>query len=260
MLSTQPRPKAGVWVLKCSLFFCGVTNWYSWDADWSQVGNLETLIGSCALYSDLMLLWSTCFFNGEAGNYGVLACQVGPFHLTLTQINSEMNCIAKNKCPESHKLDTRRRGENLNTTSDTCEEQQHVYFCIFCLWFIQEKCQKIFLPFWNSLIPSNVCVIIGTWLIGHSIIPRLDNYCDINLWNTIKCTFHLAAQMDWLLFNRSSKAFVKNDDLVRCTLWKLYWFITLVIFWKVEWEFSSLKSLKNRLTCYSWINMADYVT
>ena len=42
----------------------------------------------------------------------VLACQVGPFHLTLTQINSEMNCIAKNKCPDSQKLDTRRRGEN----------------------------------------------------------------------------------------------------------------------------------------------------
>ena len=49
----------------------------------------------------------------------VLACQVGPFHLTLTQINSEMNCIAKNKCPESQKLDMRRRGENLNATSDT---------------------------------------------------------------------------------------------------------------------------------------------
>ena len=47
----------------------------------------------------------------------VLACQVGPFHLALTQINSEMNCIAKNKCPESQKLDTRRRGENLNATS-----------------------------------------------------------------------------------------------------------------------------------------------
>ena len=27
----------------------------------------------------------------------VFACQVGPFHLTLTQINSEMNYIAKNK-------------------------------------------------------------------------------------------------------------------------------------------------------------------
>ena len=160
MLSTQPRPKAGVWVLKCSLFFCGVTNWHSWDADWLQVGNLETLIGSCTLYSDLMLLWSTCFFNGEAGNYGVLACQVGLFHVTLTQINSEMNCIAKNKCPESHKLDTRCRGENLNTTSDTCEEQQHVYFCIFCLWFIQEKCQKIFLPFWNKVLFRRMFVLL----------------------------------------------------------------------------------------------------
>ena len=47
----------------------------------------------------------------------VLAYQVGPFHLTLTQINLEMNCIAKNKCPESQKLDTRRRGENLDATS-----------------------------------------------------------------------------------------------------------------------------------------------
>ena len=39
----------------------------------------------------------------------VLACQVGPFHLTY-QMNSEMNCIATTKCPESQKLDTRRRG------------------------------------------------------------------------------------------------------------------------------------------------------
>ena len=50
----------------------------------------------------------------------VLACQVGPFHLKLTQINSEMNCIAKNKCPENQKLDTRRRGENSNVKATTC--------------------------------------------------------------------------------------------------------------------------------------------
>ena len=36
-----------------------------------------------------------------------------------TQISSEMNCIAKNKCPESQKLDTRRKGENLNATDIT---------------------------------------------------------------------------------------------------------------------------------------------
>ena len=45
----------------------------------------------------------------------VLACQVSLFHLTLTQINSEMNFRAKNKCPDSQKLDTRHsRGEDLN--------------------------------------------------------------------------------------------------------------------------------------------------
>ena len=33
--------------------------------------------------------------------------------------NSEINCIAKNKCPDSQKLDMRRRCENLNATSDT---------------------------------------------------------------------------------------------------------------------------------------------
>ena len=49
----------------------------------------------------------------------VLTCQVGPFHLMLTQINLEMNCVAKNKCPESQKLDTRSRGENLIATP-TC--------------------------------------------------------------------------------------------------------------------------------------------
>ena len=74
----------------------------------------------------------------------VLACEVGPFHLTLTQINSEMNCIAKNKCPDSQKLDTRRRGENFNA----CQEQRHVYlifaFFLFDLFYVmQEKIQKI---------------------------------------------------------------------------------------------------------------------
>ena len=29
----------------------------------------------------------------------------------------------------------------------------------------------------------------------------------------MKCAYHLAARVDWLLFNRSSKAFVKNTEL-----------------------------------------------
>ena len=63
----------------------------------------------------------------------VLACQTGPFHLRLTQINSEMNCIAKNKCPESHKLDTRRRGESLNATSDTRRARTCIFLHSLCL-------------------------------------------------------------------------------------------------------------------------------
>ena len=82
-----------------------------------------------------------------------------------------MNCIAKHKSP-----DTRRRGENFKA----CQEQRHVYlifaFFLFDLFYVmQEKIQKIFLSFWNSLILSNVCVNInGTRPICNSITRRLD--------------------------------------------------------------------------------------
>ena len=46
----------------------------------------------------------------------VLAWQVGLFRLTLTQIKSEMNCIAKNKCPDSQKLDLQFAEEFLVST------------------------------------------------------------------------------------------------------------------------------------------------
>ena len=88
-----------------------VANQHSLDTDWSQIGNLETLIGSRALYTDhvlrtceVRLLRRTFLWQSELmAKYEimVLACQVGPYHLTLTQINTEMNCIAKNKYPES---------------------------------------------------------------------------------------------------------------------------------------------------------------
>ena len=48
----------------------------------------------------------------------VLAPQVDPFHLKLTQINSEMNCMAKHKCPDSQKVDT-RDAEVRNSTRVT---------------------------------------------------------------------------------------------------------------------------------------------
>ena len=41
----------------------------------------------------------------------------------------------------------------------TCQEQQHVYFCILCLWFIlceARKASENLTSFWNSLILSNV--------------------------------------------------------------------------------------------------------
>ena len=57
------------------------------------------LIGLRGLYSD-HVLWdvrSVGLFQCELmAKYEimVLACQISPFHLTLTQMNSEMNCIA----------------------------------------------------------------------------------------------------------------------------------------------------------------------
>ena len=63
----------------------------------------------------------------------LLACQVGPFHLTLT----------KNKCPESQKLDTRRRRENLIAISPRVTKSNNIVcthyvkvFCILCLSII----------------------------------------------------------------------------------------------------------------------------
>ena len=80
----------------------------------------------------------------------VLACQVGPFHLTLTQINSEMNCIAKNKCPESQKLDTRRRSENLIAISPRVMKSNNIVcthyvkvFGILCLCIILFDTSKV---------------------------------------------------------------------------------------------------------------------
>ena len=72
----------------------------------------------------------------------VLACQVGPFLLTLTQINSEMNCIVKNQCPENQKLDTRHRGENLNATSVTpVKATTCIYFAffVFDLFYVRQE-------------------------------------------------------------------------------------------------------------------------
>ena len=109
------------------------------DFDWSRIGTFEPLIGSCAVRE--VRLWKFLMAKYQIMlKYEILACQVGPFRLKLPQINSEMNCIAKNKCALSQKLHTRRIGEKLNATAHV----SYVTFCVFALFYvIQEKRQKI---------------------------------------------------------------------------------------------------------------------
>ena len=119
---TWPRPKAGSWVLNPPVFFL--------FSSMSQVCTLETLIGRKSAILRNWLVRRGCILvtcigtcevrKGEVGLLSVwinVACgysrfnshwaplaKVGPLHLTLSRINSEINCIAKNKCHESQKL------------------------------------------------------------------------------------------------------------------------------------------------------------
>ena len=99
---------------------------------WTLIGRESALLrrwlirAQYANYVSVSLSWR---IDGEI-RIMVLACQVGPFHLKLTQINSEMNC----------------RGEKFNV----CHEQRHVYlifaFFLFDLFYVMhEKIQKILL-------------------------------------------------------------------------------------------------------------------
>ena len=108
------------------------------------IGTFEILIGSRALYSDHVLLRSTSLFSGTNWWQSTklwFCCQVGPYHLTLTQMNSENNCIAKNQCPDSQKLDSRGRGENLTATSHVSRATTCVFLHSFFL-----------LSFWNKVL------------------------------------------------------------------------------------------------------------
>ena len=127
----------------------------------SQIGTLEALIGRKSAILRRLLIRARCIpitslatslFSlefMEKHEIKVLACQVGPFHLTFTQISSEMNCIAKNKCPDSQKLrheadDTRRRGENFNASQEQPNDMYMFAFFLFDLFYVmQEKIPKI---------------------------------------------------------------------------------------------------------------------
>ena len=75
------------------------------NADWFARSMLITCPGLCF----------QCELMAKYENYGLPGRSVPP------QVDSDklrVNCIAKQKCTdESQKLDTRRRGENLNGTS-----------------------------------------------------------------------------------------------------------------------------------------------
>ena len=144
------------------------------------------MIGLRALYSDHVLLRYALFSRRstsarlaqlvEHQTFNLLACQVGPFHLTLTHINSEMNCIAKNRRPDSQKLETRRRGENFNAY----QEQRHIFafFLFDLLCDARKDSENLNFILKQCLILSNVCVIIGMRrLIGdsHQDLMRFKN-------------------------------------------------------------------------------------
>ena len=119
-------------------------------------------------------------------------------HLTLTQINSERNYIAKNKCPESQKLDTRRRSENLIAISPRVTKSNNIVcthyvkvFCILCLCIIlfdtSKASENLTFILKQSLILSSFCVGIIISYLGamkiegsiEEIISNLFQNCDV---------------------------------------------------------------------------------
>ena len=153
-----------------------------------QIGTLEALIGrkSAILRGWLVrarwipVTWSLFRINGifrincttvvvlawQVGLFRLLwflwfwYCQVCLFHLKLTQINSEMNWIARHKCPDSQKVDTYIHTYILRHETQRWEIQRVsrattcvLDLCILSLWFILCDARK------DS---ENVCVINGT--------------------------------------------------------------------------------------------------
>ena len=109
--------------------------------------------------------------NGELYEIMVLACKVGPLHLTLTQMNSEKNCLAKKKFPVSQKLDTRRRSENLIAISPSVTKSNNIVcthyvkvFCILCRCIILSHASKasedLTFILKQSLILSSFCTCV----------------------------------------------------------------------------------------------------
>ena len=147
----------------------------------SQVGNLETLIGSRALYSDhVLLLFSVELLMVNCTReimVWVLPGRSVPPHVDSDK-PAEMNCIPKNKCPDSQKLNTRRRSENLNALSVTRVKATtcislHCLSLIYSMWG-KKSVRKSYFHSETVLFCWMFCVIIRARPIGDSITPRLD--------------------------------------------------------------------------------------
>ena len=112
----------------------------------------------CALFADhVRTTCEVCLFQCELMvkyEIMVVACQIGPFHLKLTQIKSEMNCITKHKImywePEAGHETQRWELERHITRV----KSNNIYiFAIFVFTFIfyvtQDRRQKIR---WNKVL------------------------------------------------------------------------------------------------------------
>ena len=131
-----------------SVFLVGVTNRHSWDADWFA----RAVFRSCALALAKSLLSGMVKYE-----IMVLACQVGQFHLTLTQINSEMP------------WEPQARHETQMWELEChiiCVKSNNMYiFCFLCLWWILCDARKAseksyFHSIWNKVLFCRMFVLL----------------------------------------------------------------------------------------------------
>ena len=131
----------------------------------------------------------------------------------------------------------------------------NIVFLVILMFLIFECPIQILFPK-SFCISSKVLLGTSAWINSDNLLPCMNRStatkviahtvprCNIYLIfsqpsNSVQCSNVRYLEHDQvcifssgrviLLFNRSSKAFVKNTDPVRRTLWKFYWFIALVI-------------------------------
>ena len=150
------------------LFLVGVANWKFWDAKWSQIGILGRwlVVNRHSWDAD----WFVRCMRGTSLKVSrgelmvkyeivVLACQVSPFHLKLTRINSEMNCVAQMYGEPEARHET--LNETLNATSHVSRATTYTIFA-FCVCIILcEKRKKISLLLRKKVLFCRVFVLFA---------------------------------------------------------------------------------------------------